>query len=345
MATSFRLLGCVLLALVATSMLHQPGLAQERLSVVVPSEGSRQFALSATGKLVVGWGRVAGQGIIYHVWDAASGDLLTELKKVQSGAHVSFSEDEKSLTTFQFNQDEKKPRLMQKRWDLKTGMEVDYREIWAHGIRGMSGSGKYMVTPKDPELPTAFIWDVLKRNEIATIEVDTRALYSAAFDAAEKLVVTGGAGGDLIVWELPKGKLLNKFTARPANYLDGPLSVRQADYSIRFVDFSPNGRIVVARDGTKTLRLWKVADGKMLAAIPKVECEECRFTRDGRFLITVHQNVVEFRSIRNGEIVQSFGEDRKKNVTCKQLMLSTDGRTLAFLSGREIHIWETPELK
>jgi WD40 repeat protein len=239
------------------------------------------------------------------------------------------------------------------RWDVVNGLKLETKSLEGTGRPiAFSRTGKYLLTRKDYPLeeahPIGQFWDLKARTKSATIRVDSRNLISAAFDKKEKLIATGGSGGDIIVCEIPEGKLVNKFKTevKPLKLPNGKLSNRTIDLSIHFVEFSADGRLVAAWDNSKYVRLWNVAKGEALATIPKVECQQCRFTPDGKYFVTMNLNVMDFRSIKDGTIIAKLGDDAKEKRFITQFMFSDDGKTAALASSSgTIHIWDIPEIK
>ncbi|VTR91844.1 wd40 repeat-containing protein : WD40 repeat-containing protein OS=Haliscomenobacter hydrossis (strain ATCC 27775 / DSM 1100 / LMG 10767 / O) GN=Halhy_6675 PE=4 SV=1: WD40: WD40: WD40: WD40: WD40: WD40 [Gemmata massiliana] len=103
---------------------------------------------------------------------------------------------------------------------------------------------------------TVRLWDAKTGKELLSLEAHTGAVTGLAFSFDSKKLVTGGYGprqkgtevsaGEVKVWEVPSGKLLQTMEKMP--------------FAVEAVAFDPNGRQVAANSG-KLVHSWEVATG------------------------------------------------------------------------------------
>ena len=153
-----------------------------------------------------------------------------------------------------------------------------------------SADGKRIVSGSWDQ--TAKVWDVDKGQEVRTLKGHTQEVSSVAFSVDGKRIVSGSGGigwfeqplpGEVIVWDAVKGQEL--------------LTVKGLTICVTSVDFSLDGKRVIARDGSGEMRAWDAASGQALvpctdpapidARTPLRPNGSMRATTDGAFIRVV----------------------------------------------------------
>jgi WD40 repeat protein len=291
------------------------------------------IALSHTGKFLAG---VVADGIplarcVAHVWDMATGKETATFPGLRSDyGQLAFSADEKSLTAVTPGpRDPDEAGFSVCRWNLETKKETAYFVLGSGGaLRAVSPNGKYMATVKGYPNDTAVIYDLEKKAEEIKIKIESRHVSAVAFDRVGKYVVLAGDDETIAIWDLLTGEPAGKLKAeRLGNLGSSP--------SFQFLEFSPDGKTLAAYNGRQVVRLWNVADGKLIAAQQGITGRQCRFTPDGRYLITIGREGIQFRSTKDLKIASKL----EVEVPIDRMAISGDGRTLALGSGR-VRIFE-----
>jgi WD40 repeat protein len=96
------------------------------------------------------------------------------------------------------------------------------------------------------------VWDTAAGAELLTLRGHTGEVYSAAYSADGRSIVSGSVDQTLIVWDATTGEIVRRF---------GETGERHTDF-VTAVAFSPDGSEIVSGSVDRTVRLWDVASGQ-----------------------------------------------------------------------------------
>jgi hypothetical protein len=216
------------------------------------SEGPSPFAdrvtalaFSNDGELLATGGGEPSRGGEIKIWKAATGELVRDLPSIHSDAvfAVEFSPDDKFLAS---GAADKMARLI----DLGTGKVVRNLEGHTHHVLGVAWSldGRTLATAGADNLVK--IWDTSTGSRRKNIEGYEKEVTAIHFTGASDQLIT--ASGDNRVRLINSdGKDLRTFP-------------NVADY-MQAAAVTADGTIIVAGGQDGILRVWNVADGKVLA--------------------------------------------------------------------------------
>jgi Tol biopolymer transport system component len=237
--------------------LHEP------MSLPVLDEVVLWVEFSPDGRRVV----TASADGIARIWDAASGQVLTEFTGHQAliytarfgpdGAHVATASGDGTAQV----------------WDAETGKSVTV--LSDHGrdvyVAAFSPDGQRLVTASDDG--TARVWD-LGKGESTVLEGHEEWLNDAAFNPDGARVVTAAADGTARIWDAATGAEL--------------LVLRGHLDSINSARFSPDGNRVVTASDDDTARLWDATSGAEIGLLQGHGgyVLAARFSRDGQRIVT-----------------------------------------------------------
>ncbi len=144
-------------------------------------------------------------------------------------------------------------------------------------------AGRYLVTASDDK--TAKVWDLKDAHLLSTLRIPIGnghegKLYAAALSPDGKTVALGGytqvgeSGTSIFLFDRASGRMLRR--------LSGLSEV------IRYLAFSPNGQLLGATLWGEGLRLFSVADGRLIAEDKHYDDQSpsVQFSHDGRLLTT-----------------------------------------------------------
>lgn len=264
-----------------------------------------------------------------HIWDAATGDLVTALSGHTSRVTaVAFSPDGTLLATGSRD----KTVIL---WDTSTWTEVDRFEDHENfiGAIAFSPDGQLLAGGGRPVL----VWDVATGEVVFTLEGSAIALLDLAFSPDGSMLAAAHGDAELDLWRMADGEQIGTFvgestTSHAAFSSNGLLA--GASSSSSYETGESLGRIIV----------WDYASGERVASSQeKLEVLDMEFSRDGSLLIVSlwERDELQLLSIERGTAVHVLREHVRPVYT---LALSADGTRLASGdAGGRIIIWSVSD--
>jgi WD40 repeat protein len=250
-----------------------------------------------------------------QLWDIAGGKFLHTWKPepIPQGA-VFLHNDEQILVWGQ-----KAPLRL---YDVATHKELrtfDKGSVFGHGpifdrpqTRLLTGDGQ-----------SVYLWDVATRELLHTFGgAEKENALSAVFTpSGNSLAIYGYADGGARLFDANTGRRLKAFVVeRP----------KEAIKPVRGAVFSPNGSRLLTWGEDDRVRLWDVADGKLLHSF---SCRrgEGRFSPDGQFVLTLGDPSVLWDA-RNGTKLMQMGTADEAHFLPK--------RPQVLLLGPQVQLWD-----
>lgn len=201
-----------------------------------------------------------------------------------------------------------------------------------------TSDGKTLISSSEDG--TVRFWDAKTGEELRSITVSAKPIYSIALSPDGKWLVTGGGKsqentpGEVKVWDMASGKLVKEL----------PGFVRH----VWSVVFSPDGKLLATAGGQATAKIWNTGTWteKMKLPVP-MGVRAIAFSPDSKLLATASETnndaVVRLWDVQSGrESVQLQGF--RGLVFC--LRFSPDGKTiLASGDNASVNVWDVPAPK
>jgi WD40 repeat protein len=216
-------------------------------------------------------------------------------------------------------------------WDLAGG-KLQRKLTYQDGeevkscINAFSPNGRILASGD-----TSFIqlWDVATGKMKGFLKVETFSdIHCLAFTPDGKTLASSDHQGHTFLWDLSTRKLR--------------ATLRHPRPHVRSLAISPDGKVLATSADFDDILLWRVDTGKPCGRLKKGPVREpwhLVFTRDGKSLVAAHDS-------RQGEL--NLWDLATRKATCiyqhhnsiENMILSPDGRTLAFWDRSIIHLFD-----
>ena len=261
------------------------------------------------------WAVSGGDDSLLWIWDLERGECLKVLdghtKRING---VAISADGRRVVSGTGGE---KACLMV--WDVPSG-------TCTRVIDGYSGEG-LRITPdgRIAVVPSIRKWDL--ETGTCLLKGQGKWMYCVDITPDGKTAISGGADGELQVWNLENGRCLKKINADSR--------------WISAISITPDGKLAVAGGGEMTLRLWDLKSGKCIRALEghTGAINSLDISPNGSRVISASEDqTLRLWDLERGESVH-FEVDIKNWI--KKVDLSVDGKfTISNSSNNYLRIWD-----
>jgi WD40 repeat protein len=198
-----------------------------------------------------------------------------------------------------------------------------------------SDDGRLLATGGD--FPVVHTWDATTGAAVGSYVGHVGGITTVDF-TPNGGIVSGSVDKSAVVWDGNPGWMLE----RTIGSIDDPATIIDR---VSAVDFHPNGTLLASAGGvpsrTGEVKIWNVADGKLVRNIPEPHTDAVfavRFSRDGTLLASASADkYVRTFNVSDGKLAQSF-EGHTNHVL--GVSWRSDGNVLASCSAdNSITIW------
>jgi WD40 repeat protein len=281
---------------------------------------------SPNGKMI---GTLSGN-YAFKLWDVATNTKLRSLEQ----------DTDNRITSFAFSPDSKIIASTSieggiKLWDAASGKQF---RAFPGGMSALalafSPDGKIIASVAGMGGNKIELWDTDTGRQLRSLDAYA---YDFAFSADGKLIASGSGsedGGGIALWDVLTGKKV--------------WSRENHTSFVNSVAFSPDGKVVASGSADDTIKLWSVANGKLLRSIfvsrkGLVNC--IAFSPDGKTIVSgsYRDSMARLWDVATGRLLGSLaGHTGKVN----SVAFSADGKVVISGSGDgTIRLWRSADNK
>ncbi|KAL6807934.1 quinon protein alcohol dehydrogenase-like superfamily [Trichoderma sp. SZMC 28013] len=336
------------------------------ISITLNQSRIRSIAFSPDGRLLASGLR----GDTIRVWDAETGEAQLTLQTMKTEVHyVAFSPNGQ-LVSVSENGDFQV-------WDLSTGRSlktwtVEGREIMAIRFSPNAEESEKLVLATSKALLLWSFSDFGKPTWTYTEEVleEERHVYAVDFSQQGTWIASGGAGGDINIWDAHRGNACQRtlhghkgdvnsvaFSRDEKRLVSGSDDLKVKIWSvetganlksfncadiIREVAFSPDDSLITAGSGNE-VKVWESESGRQRCVMrghdePVISVA---FSPQGRLASGSADWTIRLWSLE-GIVSNGMSAIREpvKDHPIRRIAMSPDGKYLASASGQSIRLWD-----
>ena len=241
------------------------------------------------------------------IFDARTGALVQALPGHRDAVlSVVYARDGKAILTSSYD-------ATARLYDLTSGQSAAFEghEWWVWSANFSPDEKRIVTACQDG---SAMVWDVASRKAGAPFLGHEGPVYHAVFSPDGKLVASAGYDKRILLWDPAKVRPFDfdalsepgkerRRGGPECEVLEGHLA------GVRYVRFSPNGKLLVSGGNDNTVRVWDVATRQLLKTLRghggRVRC--CEFAPDGNSVLSAgHDRLAKMWSIKGYEEVRVF---------------------------------------
>jgi WD40 repeat protein len=225
--------------------------------------GVSAVAWSPNGRLVASAG---GDDNAVQIWDATTGERLgTYTGHAERVRSVAWSPDSRYVASAHTVHDSNFERVLDEKiqvWEAATGQQLaaytGHAPAWSPDGKRLalvySLDEKQLAAASGMVQDVVLVWDVAKGRLLTTCIGHAESVFTVAWSPDGKRLASGGAGGEVFVWDAASAKYLSI-------YMYSGLNSR----IITVVAWSPDGRRLASGGPGETVEVWDAATRQTLA--------------------------------------------------------------------------------
>ena len=196
-----------------------------------------------------------------------------------------------------------------------------------------SPNGKTLVTASSDQ--AVRLYDPATGKLLLTMKGHEEWAGPLAFSADGKMLACGGGGGDIHLWNIPKGTPKRRLLGRKYG-----TALNESKAAIDSVALSADGSMLMSADSARVVKLWDIATGKEVLMFEAAALAV--LTADGKYVIANGSFEVLVHRTSDGKRVATH---KHRYTHADAFVLSPDGKTIAsVLNDSRVLLWDVPSL-
>ncbi len=288
----------------------------------------------------------AGEDGTVKLWEAATGREKRTIEALHKDAiaSIALSPDRKTLVVASVGG-------LLKLFDLDTGQEKASMEVIKRGeialllCMALAPDGKTVALG----LGTGEIrlWDTDTRRMRAKWKGEDRMIFSLAFSPDGRTLAAATDSLTVNLWDMTQGRVVRTLKGHAPSKAPAD-GFRAPAWTLKSIQFSPDGKTLATASNDCLVKLWDVASGKERRTLRHDHpVLAVAFSRDGQFLVSATcEGEVRLWSAASGKAQGNMAPPRQPflilpentNIPIRALAFSPDGKTVAVGRGKQVEL-------
>lgn len=216
-------------------------------------------------------------------------------------------------------------------WDVETRESVERLDVpWAVSGVAFSPDGTRLVAASGASV---HVWNAATRVSLGVLEGHRGEIGRLRFSRDGGRLASASADNTVRVWSTVAGGMMQETQV-----------IRVPGSPIMDVDFSPGGRWLATVDTylTNSVRIWDVASGAMVRALPTTNwtAQRCLFVGEETLVVSGADRQLEAWDLANGEVLRSFAGITGTTTMIADLWQPDETTLAAVVNLGRVYLWD-----
>jgi WD40 repeat protein len=185
-----------------------------------------------------------------------------------------------------------------------------------------------------------YIWNIITEEIKKTFAIQDTSFICASFSPDGTRIVAGTEKYGITIWDIASGNKIQQLKAIPEDL------VAQQNYEyedIKSVEYSSDGKFIVAGAGDQTAIVWNAENGKEFAKLKHANssCSGCLtkafFTPDNKYVVSAYSDSIQIFDWKARKLILQMSNAEG---SFDDLALSPDGRYASVIQYGRTEVWD-----